>query len=78
MVISMSTTEKLYSNRTIYPNNNEPEEKFVFSSYRKTEKTVALITDQNQRVRKDTPLVVEVMNERNPTSVCGGESPQRQ
>lgn len=26
------------------------------------EKTSALITDQNQKVRKDTPLVVEVKN----------------
>ena len=75
----MSTTEKLYSNRTTNPiDNSEPEEKYVFSSYRRTEKTVALITDQNQRVRKDTPLVIEVKNERTPTSVCGGESPKRQ
>lgn len=36
----------------------------VFLEYREVEKINALITDQNQRTRKDTPLVVEVSNER--------------
>ena len=32
------------------------------------DKTSALITDQNQKVRKDTPLVVEVKNGKDRTN----------
>ena len=37
-------------------------EQSVIVQNRIAEKTNALITDQNQRVTKDTPLVVEVKN----------------
>ena len=51
----MSTTEKLSSN---IPKNNAK----LFVENREVETMVALITDQNQKVRKDTPLIVEVKN----------------
>ncbi len=51
----MSTTEKLLSN---IPISNAK----LFVENRETETMVALITIQNQKVRKDTPLVVEVRN----------------
>ncbi len=47
-------------------------EQSVIVQNRIAEKTNALITDQNQRVMKDTPLVVEVRNGRaeNGNSKC--------
>lgn len=53
----MSTTEKLLSNT---PRSNAK----LFIENRETETMVALITIQNQKVRKNTPLVVEVKNGR--------------
>lgn len=61
----MSTTEKLLSN---IPRSNAK----LFVENRETETMVALITIQNQKVRKDTPLIVEVKNEREDTGLCGG------
>ena len=63
----MSTTEKLLSN---IPRSNAK----LFVENRETETMVALITDQNQRVMKDTPLVVEVRNGR---AENNRESPKR-
>lgn len=51
----MSMTEKLLLNT---PKNNAK----LFIEDREAETMVALITNQNQKVRKDTPLIVEVKN----------------
>ena len=51
----MSMTEKLLLNT---PKNNAK----LFIEDRELKTMVSLITNQNQKVRKDTPLIVEVKN----------------
>lgn len=51
----MSMTEKLLLN---IPKNNAK----LFIEDREIKTMVSLITNQNQKVRKDTPLIVEVKN----------------